>query len=284
MQNIIVSIISIFLIINLTSCKSNKEKVSILKEENLESQMIDAYKEAYEELGRGDAIYAAKKFNEAELLYPQSEWAPKAILLAAYSYYSQNYYEEALAELDRFFKKYPKNQNTDYAHFLYAMCYYENIIDEKKDLEPLVKAKDKFNFIVKTYPDTDFALDAKFKLDLIKDLMAAKEMYIGRYYIKKEKWIAAINRFKAVVKDYETTIYIEEALHRLVEIHYKLGLKEESEKYATLLGYNYQSSEWYSRTYSLFNKRYEKQLKIKKVKNRNFIIRKFKSFMDNILN
>jgi len=164
------------------------------------------------------------------------------------------------------------------------MCFYENIIDEKKDLEPLVKAKDKFNFIVKTYPDTDFALDAKYKLDLIKDLMAAKEMYIGRYYIKKEKWIAAINRFKTVVNDYDTTVYIEEALHRLVEIHYNLGLKDESERYAQLLGYNYKSSEWYSETYSLFNKKYEKELKMKKDQNRNFIIRKFKSFMDTLLN
>ena len=267
-----------------TSCSKEKEKISIVEEESLEMQMIKAYNEGLKELDKGDVIYAAKKFNEAELLYPQSIWAPKSSLMAAYSYYSQDYYFDAIIELKRFIKTYPNDKNISYAHFLLGMCFYENIIDEKKDLEPLVKAKDKFNFIVKTYPDTDFALDAKFKLDLIKDLMAAKEMYIGRYYIKKEKWIAAINRFKAVVKDYETTIYIEEALHRLVEIHYKLGLKEESEKYATLLGYNYQSSEWYSETYSLFNKRYEKQLKIKKVKNKNFIIRKFKSFMDTILN
>ena len=276
-------IIFTFIII-LSSCGGGKEKVSIIEEEDIDLQMVDAFRKGYEALQDGDVLFAAKKFNEAELLYPQSIWAPKSSLMAAYSYYSQDYYFDAIIELKRFIKTYPNDKNISYAHFLLGMCFYENIIDEKKDLEPLVKAKDKFNFIVKTYPDTDFALDAKFKLDLIKDLMAAKEMYIGRYYIKKEKWIAAINRFKAVVKDYETTVYIEEALHRLVEIHFKLGLKEESEKYATLLGYNYQSSEWYSRTYSLFNKRYEKQLKIKKVKNRNFIIRKFKSFMDNILN
>jgi len=276
-------IIFTFIII-LSSCGGGKEKVSIIEEQDIDLQMVDAFRKGYEALQDGDVLFAAKKFNEAELLYPQSIWAPKSSLMAAYSYYSQDYYFDAIIELKRFIKTYPNDKNISYAHFLLGMCFYENIIDEKKDLEPLVKAKDKFNFIVKTYPDTDFALDAKFKLDLIKDLMAAKEMYIGRYYIKKEKWIAAINRFKAVVKDYETTVYIEEALHRLVEIHYKLGLKEESEKYATLLGYNYQSSEWYSRTYSLFNKRYEKQLKIKKVKNRNFIIRKFKSFMDNILN
>ena len=276
-------IIFTFIII-LSSCGGGKEKVSIIEEQDIDLQMVDAFRKGYEALQDGDVLFAAKKFNEAELLYPQSIWAPKSSLMAAYSYYSQDYYFDAIIELKRFIKTYPNDKNISYAHFLLGMCFYENIIDEKKDLEPLVKAKDKFNFIVKTYPDTDFALDAKFKLDLIKDLMAAKEMYIGRYYIKKEKWIAAINRFKAVVKDYETTVYIEEALHRLVEIHYKLGLKEESEKYATLLGYNYQSSEWYSETYSLFNKRYEKQLKIKKVKNRNFFIRKFKSFMDTILN
>ena len=276
-------IIFTFIII-LSSCGGGKEKVSIIEEEDIDLQMVDAFRKGYEALQDGDVLFAAKKFNEAELLYPQSIWAPKSSLMAAYAYYSQDYYFDAIIELKRFIKTYPNDKNISYAHFLLGMCFYENIIDEKKDIEPLIKAKDKFNFIVKTYPDTDFALDAKFKLDLIKDLMAAKEMYIGRYYIKKEKWIAAINRFKTVVNDYDTTVYIEEALHRLVEIHYKLGLKAESEKYAQLLGYNYQSSEWYSETYSLFNKQYEKELKIKKDQNRNFIIRKFKSLMDTILN
>ena len=276
-------IIFTFIII-LSSCGGGKEKVSIIEEEDIDLQMVDAFRKGYEALQDGDVLFAAKKFNEAELLYPQSIWAPKSSLMAAYAYYSQDYYFDAIIELKRFIKTYPNDKNISYAHFLLGMCFYENIIDEKKDIEPLIKAEDKFNFIVKTYPDTDFALDAKFKLELIKDLMAAKEMYIGRYYIKKEKWIAAINRFKTVVNDYDTTVYIEEALHRLVEIHYKLGLKAESEKYAQLLGYNYQSSEWYSETYSLFNKQYEKELKIKKDQNRNFIIRKFKSLMDTILN
>ena len=276
-------IIFTFIII-LSSCGGGKEKVSIIEEEDIDLQMVDAFRKGYEALQDGDVLFAAKKFNEAELLYPQSIWAPKSSLMAAYAYYSQDYYFDAILELKRFIKTYPNDKNISYAHFLLGMCFYENIIDEKKDIEPLIKAEDKFNFIVKTYPDTDFALDAKFKLELIKDLMAAKEMYIGRYYIKKEKWIAAINRFKTVVNDYDTTVYIEEALHRLVEIHYKLGLKAESEKYAQLLGYNYQSSEWYSETYSLFNKKYEKELKMKKDQNRNFIIRKFKSLMDTLLN
>ena len=270
MYNYIFKIILFFLIIVLTSCSSNKEQISILEDENLELQMIDAYKEAYKELEKGDAIYAAKKFNEAELLFPQSEWAPKSVLLSAYSFYSQNYYEDALSELNRFFKKYPKHPNTDYAHFLYAMCYYENIIDEKKDLEPLLISKKRFDFIVLNYPDTDFAQDAKFKINLINDVLASKEIYLGKYYLKKKKWVAAINRFKNILEFYSTTIYVEEALHRLVETNYKIGLIQEAEKYASLLGYNYKSSEWYEQSYKIFNKDYKTSFEIKKDKNSVF--------------
>ena len=259
------------------ACSSKKEKISILEDENLELQMIDAYKEGYEELEKGDIIYAAKKFNEAELLYPQSEWAPKSVLLSAYAYYSQNYYDEALGELDRFFKKYPKHKNIDYAHFLYAMCYYENIIDEKKDLEPLIISKKRFKFVVQNFPDTDFAQDAKFKINLINDVLASKEMYLGKYYIKKQKWAAAINRFKNILELYGTTIYVEEALHRLVETNYKIGLTEEAKKYANLLGYNYQSSQWYEQSYKIFNKEYVASFEIKKEK--KSVFQKFKKLL-----
>ncbi len=273
MQNILTILFS-FLLLIISSCSSKNDKISILEDESLELQMIDAYKEAYEELESGDVIYAAKKFNEAELLYPQSEWAPKSVLLAAYSYYSQNYYDEALSELNRFFKKYPKHKNLDYAHFLYAMCYYENIIDEKKDLEPLIISKKKFKFVIQNFPDTDFAQDAKFKINLINDVLASKEMYLGKYYIKKQKWAAAINRFKNILELYGTTIYVEEALHRLVETNYKIGLIEEAEKYANLLGYNYQSSQWYEQSYKIFNKEYQTSLQIKKDK--GSVFNKFK--------
>ena len=266
MRNSVYTILIIFLVVSLTSCNSKQEKISILETGNLEIQMIDAYKEAYKELEKGDVIYAAKKFNEAELLYPQSEWAPKSVLLAAYSFYSQNYYDEALSELDRFFKKYPKHPNTDYAHFLYAMCYYENIVDEKKDLEPLLISKKRFELIIQNYPSTDFAQDAKFKIDLINDILASKEIYLGKYYLKKKKWSAAINRFKNILEFYSTTIYIEEALHRLVETNYKIGLTQEAEKYANLLGYNYQSSEWYEQSYKIFNRDYQTSFEIKKDK------------------
>jgi len=240
--------------------------------------MINAYKEGYEELEKGDVIYAAKKFNEAELLYPQSKWASKAVLLSAYAYYSQNYYDRSIQELERFIKKYPNHKNMDYAHFLLAMCYYENIIDEKKDLEPLLLSKQKFEFILKNYPDTDFAQDAKFKIGLIQDVLASKEMYIGKYYLKKGKWVAAINRFKTILNKYETTIYVEEALHRLVETNYKIGLEDEAKKYANLLGYNYQSSKWYEQSYKIFNKDYRTSYEIKKDK--QSVFKRFKTLFN----
>ena len=273
-------VLLVSLIFLLSSCGGDKEKVSVIKEKDIELQMIDSFKEGFEALEKGDIFFATKKFNEAELLYPQSIWAPKASLMAAYAWYSENYYYDAVYELKRFIKTYPNHKNISYAHFLFGMCYYENIIDERKDLEPLIEAKKKFEFIIEEYPDTDFALDAAFKIGLIEDLMAAKEMYLGRHYIKKTKWIAAINRFKTVVNNYGTTIYVEEALHRLVEIHYKIGLAEEANKYASLLGYNYQSSRWYEESYRVFNKNYERKIKIKKKKNKNFIIKKFKSLFD----
>ena len=259
-----------------TSCSSDNKKVSIIEESDLELQMIDAYKEGYEELEKGDVIYAAKKFNEAELLYPQSKWASKAVLLSAYAYYSQNYYDRSIQELERFIKKYPNHKNMDYAYFLLAMCYYENIIDEKKDLEPLLLSKQKFEFILKNYPDTDFAIDAKYKLDLINTILASKEMYLGRYYMQRKKWIASINRFRFVLENYDTSVYAPEALHRLVELYFILGYIEESKKYASILGYNYQSDKWYKETYKIYNKNYSDPIKNKKVKKKG-ILKKFKS-------
>ena len=267
----------LYLIILLLISCSKSEKVSIVKEKNIETQMIEAFKEGYEELENGDVLFAAKKFNEAELLYPQSDWAPKAALMAAYSYYSQDYYFDAEYELNRFLKVYPNEKDIPYAHYLLGMVYYEKIVDEKKDLKPLIMAEQKFKFIEKNYPDTDFALDSSYKLDLIQDYLASKEMYIGIHYIKKKKWIAAINRFKNVVNKYEQTSFIDEALHRLVELHYNLGLTEESQKYASLLGYNYQSSEWYSKSYKIFNNNYKSKLEIKKEK--EGIFKKFKKLL-----
>ena len=279
-MNMFLRLLIIILIIFVNSCSKKEEKISIIKEKEINLQMIDAYKEGVKAFEEGDALFAAKKFNEAEILFPQSEWAPRSILMAAYSYYSQNYYYDAISELERFINKYPQHERLDYAHFLLAICHYEQIVDEKKDLEPLLNAKKEFEFILNNYPDTDFALDSKFKLDLIKDVLASKEVYLGRYYLKKEKWIAAINRFRQVVEFYDTTIYVEESIHRLVEIHYRLGLVEEAKKYASLLGYNYQSSKWYEATYTIFNRNYKSPINKINKKKGNFIIRKFKSLFE----
>ena len=267
----------ILIIIVFFGCGKDKENKLIIKEQNLETQMISAYKEGVDFLDKDDGLSAAKKFNEAELLFPQSEWAPKSALMAAYSYYAYDYYGDSIYELEQFIKKYPKDERISYANFLLAMCYYQSIVDEKKDLEPLLKARDKFIYVVENYPNTDFAMDAKFKLDLIREILASKEMYLGRYYIQKGKWIAAINRFKIVINDYDTTIYVEEALHRLVELHYKIGLENEAKKYANLLGYNYLSSDWYKSTYKIFNKEYKLAKPKKRKKESNFLIKKYKS-------
>ena len=265
------------LIFLLSSCAKEEKKISYIKATTQDLEIAESYKEAYKALDEGDPYFAAKKFLEAELLFPQSEWAPRSALLASYSYYLQNYYAEALSNLERFLITYPNYDNLAYVHYLIAMCYYETIEDEKRDFQPLVKAKDKFNFIVENYPSTDFSSDAKFKIDLINDVIASKEMYLGRHYMKKGKWIAAINRFKFVIKEHDQTIFVEEALHRLVEINYKLGLLDESQKYASLLGYNYLSSEWYKKSYEVFNKDY-KTAKI--LKKKEGVIKKFKKLFD----
>ena len=272
----------IVIVILFFSCtKKEQVKESIIKEKNLNLQVLEAYKEGKESLEGGDVLYAAKKFNEAEKLFPQSEWAPRSALMAAYSYYAQDYYNDAKAELERFIKIYPYHQNLDYAYYLIAIVYYEQIVDEKKDIESIIYAKKSFERVVEKFPNSDYAIDAKFKLDLIEDLLASKEMYIGRYYFEKKKWIGAINRFRTVVDEYETTIYVEEALHRLVEVHYTLGLKEEAQKYAQLLGYNYQSSQWYENSYAIFNKKYKKRKKTKlKKENKKTIFKKLKSLFD----
>ena len=279
-MNISLKLLVIILIIFLNSCSKKEEKISMIQEKELRLQMIDAYQEGVKALEKGDVLFAAKKFNAAEILFPQSKWAPKSLLMAAYSYYVQDYYYDAISELDRFIKNYPKNERLNYAHFLLAMCYYEQIVDEKKDLGPLLNAQKEFKFVIKNYPNSDFALDSKFKLDFINDILASKEIYLARYYIKKEKWIAAINRFKQVVEHYDSTVYVEEALHRLVELHYRLGLLDESKKYANLLGYNYQSSKWYEASYSIFNNDYESTTKKINKKKGNFIIKKFKSLFE----
>ena len=272
-----------FFFIILVSCSKDKIQPSVIKEKSLELQVLEAYNLGKDALEGGDVLYAAKKFNEAETLFPQSEYAPKSALMAAYSYYVQDYYQDSIAELKRFLRVYPSHKNISYVHYLIGICYFEQIVDEKKDLQSIQSAKTNFEFLVKEYPNTEYALDAEFKLSLIDDILASKEMYIGRYYFDRKKWIPAINRFRTVIEDYDTTIYTAEALHRLVEGHYVIGLSDAAEKYAQLLGYNYGSSEWYENTYSLFNKNYKIKenyiFKETKKKNKK-ILKKFKSLFE----
>ena len=269
----------IFLLI---SCSKEIVKKSTIKEKNLELQVLEAYNEGKKSLERGDVLFAAKKFNEAEILFPQSLWAPKSALMAAFSYYTQDYYAEAITELERFIEVYPNHKHIGYAYYLLAICFYEQIVDEKKDLQSIIDAKKIFNIILIDFPKSEYAIDAEFKLDLINDILASKEMYVGRYYFEKKKWIPAINRFKTVIENYDTTIYTEEALHRLVEVYYIIGLKDEAQKYAKLLGYNYQSSQWYAKSYSVFFKKYkDKKIEQKQVeKNNKTLLKRFKSLLN----
>ena len=263
----------------LISCSKEEIKESIIKEKSLDLQVLEAYQEGVKSLETGDVLYAAKKFNEAETLFPQSEWAPKSALMAAYAYYTQDYYSDTIAELERFIRVYPLSKNLDYVYYLLGISYYEQIVDEKKDLQSIIKAKEYFKIVSKNYPNTNYSLDAEYKIDLVNDTLASKEMYLGRYYFDKKKWIPAINRFRTVIDDYETTIYAQEALHRLVEVHYILGLKDEARKYAKLLGYNYQSSKWYEKSYSVFDKEYKENVKKrdKKRSKKNKTLKKIKS-------
>jgi len=268
-------IIAVFIF--LTNCNGKKEKEVKLNTLSLEDQMIEAYTEGVKALNNGDAIFAAKNFNAAEILYPQSIWAQKSILMSAYSYYSQDYYGDAIFELNRFLKKYPSSPDIPYAYFMIAMCYYELIIDEKKDISPLLKSKENFQIIINEYPDTDYAIDSKYKILLINNILAAKELYLAKYYLSREKWIPSINRFQNIIENYSDTEYAPEALHRLVELNYNIGLIKESKKYASTLGYNYLSSKWYKESYKIFNKDYQDPIeKIKKDKN-NLIFKKFKN-------
>mgnify|MGYP006266468959 FL=1 len=269
-------LITLIFLTVVTACSSDTQNVKLIKETNQKEEMISSYKAGVDLLNVGDYFAASKKFLEAEILFPQSKWAPKSVLMASYSYFLQGYYTLSIENIKRYLKTYPKDENKPYAHYLLAMCYYETIEGEKKDLAPLVLSKKELNFVIENYPDTDFAYDARFKIDLINDTLAAKEVYLGRHYIKKKKWIPALNRFKNVLNEYETTVHVEEAIHRLVEIYYKLGMEQESLKYASLLGYNYNSGEWYKETYRIFNKEYKVSLP-KNKKQKSKILSKLKN-------
>ena len=273
----IIYILLIFLI--LANCANKKkENISIIEGDNIEQQMILTYNTGYNALKDGDVLFATKMFNEAELLYPQSEWAPRAALMSAYAYHTQGYYNDSILELKRYKKIYSKNKNLDYVNYLIAVNYYESIVDEKKDLKPLEESTKYFKILLKEFPNTEYAEDAKYKLELIQDLLAAKEIYVARYYMKRERWIAAINRLKEILENYDTSIYTEEALHRLVEIYYLIGLESEAKKYASMLGHNFPSGNWYKQSYLIFNESYYSEIKKKPKEDKKKLIEKIKTF------
>jgi len=260
------------LVISLYSCSKKDE---IIYEPQKKISPYKLYEEAMVAFNENNFFFASKKFNEAELNFGNIENAAKSAIMSAYSLYSINFYDEALNSLDNYLKIYPADKNVIYAHYLIAVIYFEQLSDEKKDINPLLQAQEKINFFLKKYSNTDYAIDLKFKKDLIENQLAAKEMYIAKYYISVKKWIPAINRLKIIVQKYDKTIFIEEALHRLVEVHYFLGLEKEAKKYATILGYNYNSSEWFKQSYKILNKEYKivnkSKLNDKKKNDKSFI-------------
>ena len=261
---------------SLLSCSQNKDIEYEINKDKVDPYKL--YEEGLDAFEEGDYFYAEKKFSEAELNFKVIELAAKSAVMSSYSLYGINFYTESLDNLERYLRKYPADKNVIYAHYLIALIHYEQISDEKKDLRPLIEANKKIDFFLSKYPDTDYSIDLKFKKDLIQNQLAAKELYVAKYYISIQKWVPAINRLKTIVKNYDKTIFIEEALHRLVEIHYYLGLNDEAQKYAKLLGYNYNSSEWFEQSYKVLNKDY-KIPKKKKVASKDGF---FKKILDKI--
>jgi len=268
---------SLLLILLLVSCSKKEPEINIPADQD---KSFEIYKEAVEAMNRGDYFYASKKFSEAEPIMPKIEFSAKASLMSSYCLYLINFYPEATANLERFINQYPADKNVAYAHYLIAIVLYEQILDEKKDINPLIQSKEKIEFFLKNFPDTEYALDLKFKMDLINNQLAAKEMYVAKYYIATQKWIPAINRLKIIVEDFSETVFIEEALHRLVEVYYTVGLENEAKAAAAILGYNYNSSEWYAQSYKVLNKTYQIPKKSDIKKNDGLIKRTIKKILN----
>ena len=268
---------SLLLILLLASCSKKEPEINIPADQD---KSFEIYKEAVEAMNRGDYFYASKKFSEAEPILPKIEFSAKASLMSSYCLYLINFYPEATANLERFINQYPADKKVAYAHYLIAIVLYEQILDEKKDINPLIQSKEKIEFFLKNFPDTEYALDLKFKMDLINNQLAAKEMYVAKYYIATQKWIPAINRLKIIVEDFSETVFIEEALHRLVEVYYTVGLENEAKAAAAILGYNYNSSEWYTQSYKVLNKTYRIPKKSDIKKNDGLIKRTIKKILN----
>ena len=273
-QKIVYLFLIFFLII---SCSKKELELNLPADKE---KSFEIYKEAVEAMNKKELFYASKKFSEAEVILPTIELSAKASLMSSYCLYLINFYSEATENLERFINQYPADKNISYAHYLIAITLYEQILDEKKDIKPLIATKEKIEYFLKKFPDTEYALDLRFKLGLVNSQLAAKEMYIAKYYISVQKWIPAINRLKIIVNDFSETIFIEEALHRLVEVNYRVGLIDEAKAAAVILGYNYNSSEWYSQSYKILNKSYKITKKSGEKKNIGLIKRTIKKILN----
>jgi len=265
-------IITIIFVITLSSC-SKKEKLTYNPNSNTDPYLL--YKEGLESFNENDYFYASKKFSEAELSFKVVELAARSSIMASYALYGINFYDEAVENLNSYLKKYPADKNVMYAHYLLSVIYFEQISDEKKDIQPLLIADKKIDFFLEKFPNSDYAIDLKFKKDLIQNQLAAKELFVARFYVETQKWVPAINRLKIIINKYDQTVFVEEALHRLVEIHYYLGLEDEAKKYASILGYNYNSSKWFEQSYKILNKNYDvKKVNSQKLKKKDNFIKK----------
>ena len=262
----------IILALSLFSCSKNEPIYQPTEKTN----PYTLYQEGYVAFEKNDFFFANKKFLEAEANFENLDQAAKAAIMSCFSLYGINFYDEALNNLDRFLKTYRANENVIYAEYLKAIIYFEQMSDEKKDIKPLLDAKQQINFFINKYPDTDYSIDLKFKKDLVENQLAAKELFVAKYYISVQKWIPAINRLKIILKQYDKTVFIEEALHRLVEINFHIGLENEAKKYANILGYNYNSSEWFKQSYKILNKDYviTKRPNQESIKEKDSIIKK----------
>lgn len=240
--------------LSILSCSSDK---NVIYEPSIKKNPYVLYQEGFEALEKNDFFFASKKFTEAELNFEEPKLAAKSSILSSYSLYAINFYDEVEENLKRFLKNYPADEYIIYANYLLAIVAFEQIGDEKNDLNPLLEAERRINYFLKEYPKTEYAIDLSFKKDLVQNQFAAREMFIAKYYISVQKWIPAINRLKLILKNYDETIFIEEALHRLVEIHYHLGLDNEAKKFASILGYNYNSGKWFEQSFKILNKDYK---------------------------
>ena len=262
--------LTIAIILNSCAKKNNEFEY----ESSKKIDPYEIYKEGLEAFNTNDFFFASEKFSEAELNFASPDYAAKAAIMSSYSLYVINFYDEAEENLMRYLKNYPGDDKLIYAYYLLAVIQFEQISNEEYDLAPLLETKKRIDFFLEKFPNTEYAIDLKFKKGLMRNQFAAKELYIAKFYISVQKWIPAIKRLKIIVNEYDDTIFIEEALHRLVEINYHLGLQDEAKKYASTLGYNYNSSKWFEKSYQIFNKDYKKILSKAKQKEKEGLFKK----------